>query len=353
MSRYAIVRGDARTHKHEVLALAERNLPGPFEARYAKYYESNPLGAPALFLARDTTSESFVGMAALLPASLRVSGRLVRGGMAGDFAVDESHRGLGPAIPLQKSVLSHLSETDTCFVYGTPNEASERLFHRLGYTDLGRFTRFVKPFRVGFAVRRHTRRPRLAAIASLADPVLALISRERRYRRSGRFSTEKPAMFDARFAALWETAGRQHTVMGERSCELLNWRYGCSAAPGGEGRYSIFALVSAENEAVGYIVFSRRDEIRHVVDIVCLESQAVVDALLSEFLLDAREDGAAAIGVLYLGGSNLLTRRIRAFGFLERREAHGLVAFVPERSPIAVDLLERRRWYFVAGDGDI
>jgi hypothetical protein len=61
---------------------------------------------------------------------------------------------------------------------------------------------------------------------------------------------------------------------------------------------------------------------------------------------------AAAVGFLYLGGRNLLTRRLRAFRFLERVEPGGVVVFVPDESPFAADLREPSNWYFVAGDGD-
>jgi hypothetical protein len=285
--------------------------------------------------------------------SLRVAGQLVRGGMAGDFAVDASHRGFGPAIPLQRSLLSLLSDNDVRFIYGTPNEASEPLFHRLGYSDLGRFTRFVRLFRIEPFVRRYTRRRRVVALASaVCDPVLAWVARERRYRRSGAFSVEKPAAFDERFDSLWEASWRQYRVVGERTSELLNWKYAHTDGDAEDSGYSIFALL-AEGSVAGYIVFSTRNGVRHIVDLLCLDAQEVIDALLAEFLLDARRASAAAVGFLYLGGGNLLTRRLRAFRFLERSEPSGLVVFVPDESPIAGDLRDRNNWYFVAGDGDI
>lgn len=353
MKRYSVERADPNVHRQHVLALAERNLPGRFESRFAKYYSANPLAPPALFIAQDTTAQSFVGMAALLPASVRVAGQLVRGGMAGDFAVDASHRGFGPALPLQRSLLSLVSDNDVRFVYGTPNEASEPLFQRLGYADLGRFTRFVRFFRVDPVVRRYTRRRRVAALASaVAAPVLGWRARERRYRPSGRFSVEKPAAFDERFDSLWEASWRQYRVVGERTSELLNWKYAHTNGDAEDSGYSLFALL-AEGNVAGYIAFSTRNDVRHIVDLLCLDSQAVVDALLAEFLLDARRASAAAVGFLYLGGRNLLTRRLRAFRFLERSEPSGLVVFVPDESPFAGDLRERSNWYFVAGDGDI
>lgn len=353
MKRYSVERVDPDAHRKHVFALAERNLPGRFESRYAKYYSANPLAAPSLFIAQDTTAQSFVGMAALLPATLRVAGKLVRGGMAGDFAVDASHRGFGPAIPLQRSLLSLLSENHVRFIYGMPNEASEPLFHRLGYSDLGRFTRFVRLFRIEPVVRRYTRRRRVVALASaVADPALAWVARERRFRPSGTFSVEKPAAFDERFESLWEASWRQYRVVGQRTSELLNWKYARTGGDAEDSGYSIFALL-AQGSVAGYIVFSTRNGVRHVVDLLCLDAQEVIDALLAEFLLDARRASAAAVGFLYLGGGNLLTRRLRAFRFVERSEPSGLVVFVPDESPIAGDLRDRSNWYFVAGDSDI
>jgi hypothetical protein len=359
-SGYSIVPGDPRGNKGDVLGLAERNLRAPpqgREARYAKYYERSPLGPPSFFLAREARSQEFVGMASLFPTRLRVFGELVGGGISGDFAVDQGHRGFGPSVALQRAVVSALKDEDLRCAYGFPNEFSEPVTKRVGYLDLGRLSRFVKVLRSRVVVEAYARSRGLARLGAAlsrvgVDPLLSVLSRERLHRRSGAFRVERPDVFDDRFSDLWETTWRQHTITSERNPDLLNWKY--ERVGDGSGVFTIFSLVGNDDDrVVGYVVYRARDGIRHMVDIVCMPSRTVVDALLAEFVLDARRAGAAAVTLLYLGSGNLLTQRLRAFGFLRRTEESGLRVYVPGESALEKDLVQARNWYFLTGDADV
>ncbi len=336
-ARYSIVPGDPDADRLEMLDLATRNRPGPrsrLEAKYVKYYENNPLGAPSLFLARHNESGSLVGMAALFPTSLWIAGERVPAGIGGDFAVDEGHRGLGPAVALQRATIPPLAERGLKCAYGSPNQSSEPIVGRVGYADVGRLTRFVKLLSARPLVDRYVSRPRLASLASaVASPVLSILSRERLHRRSRRFSIEQPERFDDRFTGLWELARRQLGVTSERNVELLNWRYektGPSRAP---GNYTIFALVEGD-EVAGYLVYRMADDSRLVYDVLCRPDKAVVDALLSEFIRDARRKKAGSIDLGYVGPPNLLTGRLRAFGFLQRIAHNGLLVIRGRRGAV-------------------
>jgi hypothetical protein len=354
-ARYSIVPGDLHADRLEVLDLATRNRPGPrsrLEAKYVKYYENNPLGAPSLFLARENESGSLVGMAALFPTSLWIAGERVPAGIGGDFAVDEEHRGLGPALPLQRATVPAVSERGMKCAYGSPNTSSEPVVARAGYADVGRLTRFVKLLSARPLVERYVSTPWLASLASgVASPFMSILSRERLRRRSRRFSVEQPELFDERFTSLWELARRQLGVTSERNAELLNWRYektGPSAAP---ENYTIFALVDGD-EVAGYLVYRMGDETRIVYDVLCRPDRPVVDALLSGFILDARRKKASAIDLGYVGPPNLLTGRLRAFGFLQRTAQNGLLVYVDGEAPSGVDLVKAESWYFTSGDTD-
>jgi GNAT acetyltransferase-like protein len=354
-ARYSIVPGDPRADRLEVLALAIRNRPGPrqrLELKYSKYYESNPLGPPTIFFARDSESESFVGMAALFPTTLRVSGEFVPAAISADFAVDALHRGFGPAVALQRATLSALSERNLTCAYGSPNQSSEPIVHRAGFADVGRLTRFVKILTARPLVDRYIRRPALASLTSIAaSPLISAFSRERLYRRSARLSVDEPDVFDDRFATLWEVARRQQVITSERSADLLNWKYEKIGPVAARRKYPIFALLET-TDVVGYVVYMVSADVRLIYDIVCLPTKPVIDALLSEFILDARANKAAAINLSYLGPSNLLTQRLRAFGFLQRRAENGLRVYVDRERPFGVDLLDRENWYFLTGDTD-
>jgi GNAT superfamily N-acetyltransferase len=338
-----------------VLAIAARNRGGPperFERRFAKYYEHNPLGPPSIFFARDNQSEALVGMTALFPTALRVAGQLLPAAIGGDFAVDAEHRGFGPAVALQRATISVLSERNLSCAYGSPNRFSEPVIGRAGFADVGRFSRFVKLLTAHPVVDRHIRRPRLARLASAAaGPVVSVLSRERLYRRSARFSVDQPDVFDDRFAKLWEIAREHQGATSERSAEVLNWRYEKTGPAAATGDYSLFALLEGRDVA-GYVVYRLDDASRLVYDIVHLPDRSVIDALLCEFILDARSRHAAMIDLGYVGPANLLSQRLRAFGFLQRAGTNGLRVYVDGDAPFGVDLLSGDSWYFLTGDTD-
>ncbi len=354
-ARYSIVSGDPQAHREELLAIATRNRPGPrerLELKYRKYYEHSPLGPPSIFLARDNESGAFVGMTALFPTTLRVAGELVAAAIGGDFAVDDGHRGFGPAVALQRATTSVLPERDLACAYGSPNTSSEPIVGRAGYADVGRLTRFVKLLTARPLAERYIRRPRLAWLAStVASPVLSALSRERLHRRSASFSVEEPDVFDARFSKLWEVARGHQGVTSERSAELLNWRYEKTAPVEERGKYSVFALAEG-GDVAGYVVYRLGDGARLVYDIQCLPDRRVIDALLAEFILDARHKKATAIDLGYVGPDTLLTQRLRAFGFLPRTAQNGLRVYVGEEAPIGVNLLDKDSWSYMTGDTD-
>jgi Acetyltransferase (GNAT) domain len=343
-----------------VLALADRNLLVPLqgrEARYAKYYEQNPVGPPSFFLARDEESQGFVGMAAAFPTRLRVFGEVVPGAISGDFAVDDGHRGFGPSVALQRAVVSALDENGICCAYGYPNEYAEPIIKRVGYVDLGRLTRFVKVLRSQVVVDTYVRSPVLARPAAALsrvglDPLLSVVSRERLHRLRHGFRIEQPDRFDDRFSEVCESTWRQHPITSERTPELLNWKYEKGGGREG-GVYSIFALLGRDDRVAAYVVYRARNGIRHLVDIAFLPSRAVVDALLSEFILDARKQRVPAVTLLHLGSPNLLTRRLRTFGFVRRTEESGVRVYVSGHSRLDQELVDTGNWYFLTGDADI
>lgn len=356
--RYSIVPGDPVEHKSEWRGLADRNLPFAVqgrEARYAKYYEENPLGPARFFLARDAQSDAFVGMASIFPTQLRVFGELVPAAIAGDFAVDDGHRGLGPALPLQRAAVGALGDNGLSCAYGYPNEHSEPITRRVGYTDLGRLTRFVKVLRSRVVVEQYVHSRPLARLAAgvsavAVDPLLSVASRERLHRRRRAFRVERPAAFDDRFSEVWETARRRDTITSERNPELLNWKYETAR----EGSiYRIFALVGSDEQVAGYAVYRVRNDIRHIVDIVFQPSAEVLDALLAELIRDARRERAVAISLIHLGPPSLLTQRLRAFEFARRTEDSSLHVYVPGSSELEKALVEPANWYFLNAEADV
>jgi hypothetical protein len=290
-------------------------------------------------------------MSAIFPTQLRVFGELVPAAVAGEFAVDDGHRGLGPAIPLQRAAVNALGEHGLVAAYGYPNEHSEPITRRVGYTDLGRLTRFVKVLRSRLLVEQYGRGRVVAGVARVAaDPLLSVFSRERLTGRRHGFRLERPAAFDDRFSEVWETTWRRGTITSERNPGLLNWKYEMARE---RGIYRTFALVGPDEQVAAYAVYRERNDIRHIIDIVFQPSQQVLDALLAELIRDARKQGLIALSLIHLGVQGLLTQRLRAFGFLRREEDSSLHVYVPGDSELERALVDAGSWNFLNADADV
>jgi hypothetical protein len=247
--------------------------------------------------------------------------------------------------------VNSLGEHGLACAFGYPNEHSEPITRRVGYADLGRLTRYVKVLRSRVLVERYGRGRVAAGVGRVAlDPLLSLFSRERFQRRPRELRVERPAVFDDRFADVWESNRRQGTITSERNAELLNWKY----EMGREGGiYTTLALIGRDDQVAGYAVYTVRNGVRHVVDILFGGSQQVLDALLAELLRDARTGGELAISLLHLGAPGLLTRRLGSFGFVRRTEDSSLHVYVPGESELEQALVKADNWSFLQGDADV
>ena len=89
---YVIESGDIARDGKGVFELAREEIRGFTHLHYSKYYETNPVGGPIFVVARDASSGTIVGTAALHPAEFVVGGNAHLGCVAGDFAVASRQR---------------------------------------------------------------------------------------------------------------------------------------------------------------------------------------------------------------------------------------------------------------------
>ena len=119
-------------------------------------------------------------------------------------------------------------------------------------------------------------------------------------------------------------------MTGERNAELLNWKFDLDGH--GPSEFTVLAAVDAGDQVTGYIVYRVKDGVRHVFDLACTDSKRMIDALLAEFVADARREGAVGVTFLCLGSLGLLEQRLRAFRFLARGEGKRLRVYLPGRA---------------------
>lgn len=329
-------------------------LPGYTEARYEKYYLRSPEGEPLLAVLREKENGEPIGMAALFPVELRVGGATLRGAIAGDLVIETAHRTLGPALVLQRHLLSALPEHGLDFVLAAPNAAAEPVFARSDYTVIGSQARFAKILRSHRLLA--SRLPeKIARPASwLADPLLRAASVLAPRVKTGRYSVERPERFDERFEEIWRltavAAAERGEALAARSARLLNWRYELDSEPpqGKPSRFHIFALQRAES-VFAYLVYERAEGVLHVYEALWSEAPG---ALFSE-LVKVAEPRASVIVLSCFAPSGELARTLRRCGFVQRRGETSLYLHIAPSAIRARSLLENAGWHFLQGDLDL
>jgi hypothetical protein len=111
MNKYTIIEANANENKDDILPILKRNLNIASMQRYDWNYKNCPYGNARCWLAK--CENSYVGSAAIFPRKIIIKGEPMYAGIAGDFAVDKNHRAYGPALKLQKEILSQLKNSQS------------------------------------------------------------------------------------------------------------------------------------------------------------------------------------------------------------------------------------------------
>jgi hypothetical protein len=173
-------------------------------------------------------------------------------------------------------------------------------------------------------------------------------SKEKDYKKNSNYTFEILNIFDNRFEKFWKKVSEQFNIIGERTTDFLNWRY--KQSPSND--YKIFCIFDDKDDIIGYIVFYFiKGNILHIVDMLYIKSEEIIDLLLSEFMVYARSIKMGAIVIRYLG-DNLLEKKFKKFNFLKiRKDETNLVIFETNSTSNSY-LLNKENWHFFIGDTD-
>ena len=346
MTRYSVIEADIQRNEDDILRILKENLTGPSQKRYEWNYKQCPYGFAHCWLVRHEESGSFIGTAALFPRMIFVNGEPVLTAIAGDFAVDKQHRNLRPALALQKEIIH---DTRFKFVYSIPNEQSKGILLRIGFKKIGSYVRFIKPLKSEYKSQQYLYSfLRYNILARAADIVIKGFAQESRYKTTVPYSIEIPEYFDDRFTLFWKNLSKQSIIIGEKTPDFLNWRYGQSP----EQNYEIFCLLDGHKEIMGYCVYFIEKNMCHIMDMVYKPSTEVLSLLLAEFSRFMRMKGAGSISVYYMGGS-LLEEKLQEFNFVPiMEEMNDVILYCPDPADNP-GLFKKENWHFFAGDNDV
>lgn len=331
-------------HKSEIISIMGRNLENILEKDFAWKYEESPHGTARCWLIKDNNANCYVGSAAIFPRYLYINGKRTTAFVAGDFSVDNHHRSFGPALRLQREILSYVVEyKPPGIVYGLPNRFSEPIFKRVGYRQIGHYGRYVKLLRIGDTVS--TKFSSWGKIIKNINPALKYLSRDFYYRNPTGVSVEINDNFDSRFDDLFDRIKNKDMILSDRKSEYMNWRYMGSQLL----RNNVFSILR-DKHLYGYVTYNIKSENCYIKDVLCDETDNMLDVLFSEFIRYCRNNKVETINIYYYG-SNTFKKMLRRHGFILRMPEEKLYVYLKDNE-IQQHIYKENKWHFLAGDND-
>ena len=330
----------------EVVALWSRNAFSRPAERWRWLYGGDPENPGTLWTLRLPPGR-LVGTAGLATRRMAIRSGTVLAGQAIDLVVDGPHRTLGPALQLERSLLANVAERGIGPIYAFPNERSEAVLRRIGYSRLGPLERWTRVLRSRSRVSTYVRPALLATVAgAVIDTALRVTSREILYSTPEGLSIECPAAVDSRFDDLWEAAARRFPVLGERSAAFLAWRFLRSPF----ATYEVLGVVRAKDRSlVGYAVLATAGTVIRIADLLYRDA-AALDTLLGEVIRLARGRGASTLTFTFVG-PGALAAALRRHGFARRPETSSV--FVHGGAGPGGALPAAGEWYLTEADRDV
>ncbi len=242
----AIRRVPLEEAREEMVALLTRNFGPIQEERFAWRHIENPAGVCWSWFAFDSNgsaSKAPVALVTVFPRNMRVGSQRVRGGQVGEFAVDATHRSLGPAVQLQRLTFTPVDSGDLAFCYDcTPHDRGMSTFVRLGMRPNCEVYRYALPLRCDPYVAKKL------GTGVWTKPVvvagnLMLQARRANPGADGLEVEEFGGKFGEEFDELDDAVLSTEAIRASRAAADLNWRYRAdpmsehTSAAGASGTY--------------------------------------------------------------------------------------------------------------------
>jgi Acetyltransferase (GNAT) domain len=419
---YSATRVRPEEHREALARLWKENLAHEevpreiLERRMRWFQEQNPAGPARTWMGYHGPEREIIGSGSFYPRDIHVSGRKLKAGILGDFAVTRAHRIAGAAMSIQREIAKGFREAGVDFLFAFPNKASFPIFQRAGYKKIGEALIWVKPLAAAYkldelsaappddqrsavsaivqqvveragvalpsprwralwepggpapfarAVSSFTEDLLLRALAAprsapmraasrAVDAGMALQDTATLLARRRPVTTELVDAADERFDALWSRA-RRTRITGERSAEFLNWRY----AQVGTVNHRFFCVLDrGDGRLLGYAVYSVRNNKVEVADFFCEDLEGTFDVLFLELFRAMRRRGHVAVGMVLVGPPSF-GPRMRALGFFPRALPTGpssrwLIAHVDGGLPeeLRREMLDINSWLMTDGELD-
>jgi hypothetical protein len=335
------------TERFSVDRLLKEYLPeAATDGRFDWAYLDNPDGVAYVWLA-ETADGNAIGTSAAFPRQFQVKGNTVRALVLSDFVIDSRFRTLGPAVALLRATLASIDDGLYDFALDHPSDSMMAVYKRLGGTELGRRTRYVRLLKTsGAAHRRWGTGLGSSILGSLGDFALRTVDRFRRVPDSLTTETHS-GDFGREFATLGGVLGERRAIFGDRSLDYLNWRYRSA------NRFThVTVAVRLEGKLLAYSILQQTDAMSLViVELVCPADAAIEMAIFHAILAVSHRRNVESLQASCMEGDAWCTI-LRRLGFVEREQSAGPVVYSPKGAKWADILTDRDQWWMTDGDRD-
>ncbi|MDB4881386.1 MAG: hypothetical protein JWL95_152 [Gemmatimonadetes bacterium] len=315
MTTYVSHAGDTARDRELVIDVWRGNLgrEARLQAKFDWFYRGCPWGAPLLQLLRHEPSSAWVGVAGAGPRRMLLGNNEIKAGVLVDLTVLPDHRSLGPALALQKALVT-ASGRRFDLLYGFPNPKAAAVFKRVGYSQLGELVRYVRVLRYrGFLERKMpsaAARPLGWALDAASRLHAAAASRGRR-----RLSAEWRDAVDSRVDRLWSCSEHGAALIAPRNAAFLRWRFDQAPVP----RIRYLLLGDRRGDALlAWFACEGEGSTLHVRDFWSVDAaRSIGRPFIGALLRAADREGYASVSVEYAGAASRRRGWLKA-GFVAR-----------------------------------
>jgi hypothetical protein len=321
--------------------------PRCFKEKCAWYY-GREMNKSKIFLLKEEGCENILG--AIGSGNREYSGKYGAKllGFCLDFAIDEKHRVLGPAIQLLKSLIASQEKT-TDILFGYPNNRAVGVMCRAGFTVLSDVSRYAFILNTKYYLTKFRFSFLLGPLSSVLNLVVkSYIAIQRSFQCTG-YNFSEVSEIDDSFDKLWsDWVDQCELFAAKRDKAYLTWRFLEHPA----NNFRLFALRRKnDNQLVGYAVIRPNEEGHWVIfDFFALPSKNILDKLLLSLAAKASSENALSLSVEFLGNRSIRENLIK-LKFIERPSERRVV-IKPQSSEGegASYYLDADNWYLTSAD---
>jgi len=315
--RYSIAEADLSQAGPAIVAVWIRNFVGyDAQGALAKLrlgYVNNPAGLGSVLLVHADGQPELQGTLGVHPRTFHLGSRTRRAAGLADFAVNEEHRSLGPAMMLLRGA-ERAGASQFDLIYGIPNARAAPVFAAAGFKRVGSMRRYALLLTSRERLAKRVPDALALCLAPVVDRILDLLDWTRNLRAAGALHCRAEDWSSKAFDEIWQRKSSA-LLLSERSGRMLQWRF---AAPG-RREWRVCLAQDDEGTDRGYIIWRGNAGAVEIGDFFADEPSKWTTPLMLGFSRHVKRLGYRSISVQFYGDERV-SDGLRKAGMVLRTE---------------------------------